>query len=49
MQRVDVLQNVRLQVGNEDHVQLIEGLVDVAHVVLLGDGVLGAAVGELGE
>jgi hypothetical protein len=49
VQRVDVLQNVGLQVGDEDHVQLVEGLVDVADVVLLAGCMLSPAVGELGE
>ena len=46
---VDVLQDVGLAVGNEHHVELIQGLVDEADVVLLHGGVLGARVGQLGE
>lgn len=46
---VDVLKNVGLLVGDEDHVQLIQGLVDESDIVLLDDGVLGARVGGLGE
>lgn len=49
VQRVDVLQNVGLEVRDKNHVQLIEGLVDEADVVLLDGGVLRAAVGKLGE
>ena len=49
MQRVDVLQDVALAVGDEDDVEFVEGLVDEADVVLLDGGVLGGGVGELGE
>ena len=49
MQRVDVLQNVGLQVGDQDHVEFVEGLVYVAHIVLFARRVLGSAIGELGE
>ena len=45
MERVDVLEDVGLAVGNEDHVQLVERLVDEANVVLLDSGVLRSAVG----
>jgi hypothetical protein len=38
-----------LAVGNEDHVKLVEGLVNESNVVLLDDGVLCAAIGEFGE
>lgn len=46
---VDVLKNIGLAVGNEDHVQLIEGLVNEADIVLLYSRVLGPRVGELGK
>lgn len=46
---VDVLEDVRLSVGDEDHVELIERLVDKAHIVLLNGGVLGTAVGQFRE
>lgn len=49
MKGVDVLEDVGLTVGDEHHVKLVEGLVDEADIVLLDGGVLGAAVGELGE
>lgn len=49
VQRVDVLQDVRLAVGDEDHVEFIEGLIDEADIVLLDGCVLGAAVCEFGE
>lgn len=49
MQRVDVLQDVRLPVGDEDHVKFVEWLIDIAHVVLLHGGVLRARVGKLWE
>ena len=49
MQRIDVLQDVRLPVGDEDHVKFVEWLVDIAHVVLLHGGVLRARVGKLWE
>lgn len=38
-----------MAVGDEDHVQLVQGLVDEADIVLLDGRVLGAAVGEFGE
>lgn len=49
MQGVDVLQNVGLSVGDEHHVELVEGLVDESDIVLLDDCVLSAAVCQLGE
>lgn len=49
VQGVDVLEDVGLAVGDEDHVELVEGLVYEADIVLLDGGVLGAAVGKLGE
>lgn len=49
MQGVNVLQDVGLPVRDEDHVKLVKGLVDKSDVVLLDGGVLGTAVGELGE
>lgn len=49
VQGVDVLEDVGLAVGNEDHVELVEGLVYETDIVLLNGGMLGAAVGKLGE
>lgn len=49
VERINVLQNVGLAVGDEDHVQLVQGLVDEAYIVLLDRRVLGSTVGELGE
>lgn len=46
---IDVLQDVALSVGDEDHVEFVEGLINEANIVLLDGGVLGARVGELGE
>lgn len=49
MERVDVLQDVGLAVGDEDHVQLVEGLVDEANIVLLDGGMLCARIGQFRE
>lgn len=49
MQRINVLQDVGLAVGDEHHVELVKGLVDESDVVLLDRRVLGAAVCQLGE
>lgn len=49
MQRVDVLEDVGLAVGDEDHVELIEGLVDESDIVLLDGRMLCPAVCELRE
>src|SRR5436190_120832 len=49
VERIDVLENVGLLVGDENHVELVQGLVDKSDVVLLDRGVLGARVGGLGE
>ena len=49
VQRVDVLENVGLAVCDENHVQLIQGLIDETDIVLLDGCVLSSAVGELGE
>lgn len=40
MEGVDVLQDVRLAVGDEDHVQFVQGLVDEADIVLLDRSML---------
>lgn len=44
VKRINVLQNVGLAVGDEDHVKLIQGLVYEADVVLLDCCVLIAAI-----
>lgn len=49
MEGIDVLEDVGLAVGDEDHVQLVQRLVDEANVVLLDSGVLRSAVGQLGK
>lgn len=49
VKRVNVLEDVGLLVRDEHHVQLVQGLVDEADIVLLDGGVLGARVGGLGE
>lgn len=49
VQRVDVLEDVGLAVGDEYHVELVERLVDESNIVLLDGGVLRAAVRQLGE
>jgi hypothetical protein len=46
---INVLENVGLLVGDEDHVELVQGLIHEANIVLLNRGVLGAAVSELGK
>lgn len=46
MERVDVLQDVGLAVGDENHVQLVQGLVDEANVVLLDGGMLCTRIGK---
>ena len=49
MQRVNVLQDIRLSVGDEDHVKFVEWLVDITNVVLLHGSVLCARIRELWE
>lgn len=49
MKRINVLEDVGLAVGDEDHVQFVKGLVHEADVVLFDCCVLGATVGELGQ
>lgn len=49
MQGVDVLEDIGLAVGNEDHVELVERLVYEADIVLFDGSVLGSTVGKLGE
>ena len=44
---VDVLEDVRLPVGDEHHVEFVEGLVDIAHIVLLDGRMLGPGVCKL--
>lgn len=38
-----------MAVCDQNHVELVKGLVDVADVVLLDGGMLGPGVGKLGE
>lgn len=49
VQRVDILKDVGLAVGDEHHVEFVQWLVNKSHVILFDRGVLRAAVGELGE
>jgi hypothetical protein len=42
VQAVNILEDIGLTVGDQDDVQLIQWLVDEAHVVLLDSGVLGS-------
>ena len=49
VKRVDVLENVGLLVGDEHHVELVQGLVDKSDIVLLDSGVLRSGVCSLGE
>lgn len=49
METVDVLENVRLTVGDQHDIQLVQWLVHEAHVVLLDSGMLGSGVRQLGE
>ena len=49
VKRVYVLKNVGLPVRDKDHVEFVQGLVYISHVVLLYSRVLGGRVGELGE
>lgn len=49
MKGIDVLEDVGLAVGDEDHIELVEGLVDKSNIVLLDSGMLCAAVGQLRE
>lgn len=49
MKAVDVLENIRLPIGDEYDVEFIEGLVYEAHIVLLDGGMLRSRVCKLGE
>jgi len=49
MQGVDVLQDIRLAIRDEDHVQLVQRLIDEANVVLLDSRVLRPRIGQLWE
>jgi hypothetical protein len=49
VQRVDVLEDVGLLVGDEHHVQLVQRLVDETDIVLLDGRVLGARVRRFRE
>lgn len=49
VQGVDVLENVGLAVGDENHVKLVEGLVNETDIVLFDGRMLSTAVGMLGE
>ena len=47
VQRIYVLQDVGLPVGDENHVKFVEWLIDVTYVVLLHGSMLRARIGEL--
>ncbi len=49
VQGIDVLEDVGLAVGDEHHIELIQGLVDEADIILLNRRVLGPAVRKLRE
>lgn len=49
VQGVDILKDVGLTVRDENHVELVEGLVDESNIVLLNGRVLGTTVGKLWE
>ncbi len=49
VERLDVLEDVAVLVGDEDHVQVLQGLVDVADVLRLDRRVLAARADQLGE
>ena len=49
MERIDVLEDVGLLVGDQDHVELVQRLVYESNIVLLDRGVLRSRVGRLGE
>lgn len=49
MERINILQDVGLAVGDEDHVELVEGLIDKSDVILLDGRVLRATLGEFRE
>jgi len=49
VERVDVLQDVGLLVGDKDHVQFVEGLVYETDIVLLDGSMLSSGVCQLGK
>lgn len=49
MQTINVLKDIRLAVGDQDNVQLIQWLIDEADIVLFNGGVLSPRIGKLGE
>lgn len=49
MKTVDILKDIRLTVGDQDNVQLIQWLIDEADVVLFNGGVLGPRICKLGK
>lgn len=49
MKAVNVLKDIRLAVGNEDDIQLIEGLVHEAYIVLFDGCMLGSGSSQLWE
>lgn len=49
VQGVNVLQDVGLLVGDEDHVEFVQWLVYESDIILLDSRMLGSAIRELGE
>lgn len=49
MKRINVLKNIRLTVGDQDHVELIQRLIYESNVILLDGSVLGSCISQLGE
>ena len=49
MESVNILENVRLHIGDQNKVQVFHWLVDIANVVIFDSSVLSAGAGQLGE
>jgi hypothetical protein len=49
MKRVDVLEDVGLAVGDENHVELVERLINEAHIILLNSRMLSSSICQLWE
>lgn len=49
MEGINILEDIRLSVGDEDHVQLVQWLVHKSHIVLFDGSMLGASICQLWE
>lgn len=49
MERIDVLEDIGLAVGDEDHVELVQWLIHKSNIILFNCSMLGTGISQFGE